>query len=270
VFKRLVEPYIIRYEHLQQAKTDQMLFDRFSLEKVKVYTQYIGENFEKLPECVREELANLLEIGKLTSQYIAADKEYPKDANFNLKQDEWLNRFIDEAKYVSDEQLQQAFARLLKEKIYNSDAVNKRVLDILKNIDASELKTINQYMSYFVGGAIPTSIIVDIDTDLSWLLELQNLGLIHIISSSNILYTIDRTYRLSTSDNKIEANGVCFVFNNVQRSFNISIPSYFLTKEGEVFCRIVSSKMPDNVIEFYADVFEHACQGKATLTVEKL
>jgi hypothetical protein len=37
VFKRLIEPYIDRYEHLQQAKTDQMLFDRYTLEKVKVY-----------------------------------------------------------------------------------------------------------------------------------------------------------------------------------------------------------------------------------------
>jgi hypothetical protein len=134
-------------------------------------------------------------------------------------------------------------------------------------MDTNELNTINQYISYFVAGSIPTSIVVKIKSDISWLLELQNLGLMYLNSFPSILHTIDQVYKISSSDNEIRANGVRFVFNNIQQTFTMDFPSYFLTKEGLIFNKIVSSVMPDNVIEFYTSVFEEACKGKASLSV---
>ena len=83
--------------------------------------------------------------------------------------DEWLNRFVDDAKYVSDEHLQQVFGRLLKEKIFNPQGVNKRVLRILRDLDASELGTIQEYMSCFLQDAIPTAVMDDFEFGLNML-----------------------------------------------------------------------------------------------------
>lgn len=107
-----------------------------------------------------------------------------------------MNRFIDNAIYVSDENLQECWGRLLKEKLFNPNSVNKRVLNIISNLNAQELKTIQKYMSCFLDEAIPTQVMTNTEFGLEMLIELQNLGLVGLVNSPNPFHVIEKIYNI--------------------------------------------------------------------------
>jgi hypothetical protein len=214
----------------------------------------------------KKDLLNALTIGIFSQDYINAESESKCDKNID---EEWLNRFIDEAKYVSDEKLQQLFARLLKEKIYNPDAVNKRVINIIKNIDASELETIQTYMTYFVEGALSSAIVSKMPSSIDGLTNLSNIGLMNFIAApvqSQVEIHIDITPTM----NEINVKGYDFIFNGVKSEFCITFDSpYILTKEGRAVYDIITVPMPTDVCEVYKQVFKSQCNGKCIMEIKK-
>jgi hypothetical protein len=269
IIVRLIEPFIRRHELRQQAKTEQLLNELYPLEKIKAYKKIFDEDFLHMPECAQNEVLNLLKIGNFASQYMAADSHLQTDEQLALQADEWLNRFIDEAKYVTDEQLQQAFARLLKEKIYHPEVVNKRVLRILADLDAHELEEMNQFMSYFVDDTISNEVVYSEDDMYDKLLMAQHLRLVSNTVYFDFLHNYILNIHIDEKVRGIHGKGIHFLFDNVQTDFDIALKGCTLTKEGKVFRDIVTAKMPDEIIDIYKGIFEKACEGKATLRVER-
>lgn len=265
-FKRLIDPYLSRYEQIAAAKTQEKLFRDYPLKRLEILKELSVDN-PIIPEASLESFENAFRIAEYCLKYINGDNS--KHCVDSPLDQEWLNRFVDEAEYISDEKLQQLFGRLLKEKIYNPDSVNKRVLNIISNIDASELEAIQQYMPWFLSDAIPTDVVYEFDNGIEILMDLQDIGLVNLANAPDVTRFIERKFRICQGEDTIDFNGGQFVFSEVRETFEIGFKSYFLTKEGEVVHNLVAGPMNDDVVQMYQRIFESKCAGKAKLTIRK-
>lgn len=269
VMKRVIEPQLHRYEAFQDAKTQQKLFAEFPLKRIEFCQKILSEHPDGIPAVSMQSFENLMRIGVSANAFLRAEKGADAIVDNRIVDEEWLNRFVDEAGYVSNERLQEVFGRLLKEKITHPDAVNKRVLKILCSIDADELDIIQKYISCFVGDGIATSIMSEFDFGLNMMLELQNIGLVNIVVSARLFEEIYVTEDITRENNVIEAKGFRFVFSNVKEPFKTHIPSYVLTKEGKIIYNLIAVPMQEEVAQHYLKLYKQDCGEKATVTLEK-
>lgn len=264
--KRYIEPYLIRHEAYQEAKTQQLIVEKYPLKRIEITQELMKRQANCIPDVAKDAFVNAMKIGDMALGYINADSTTKEIPNQSIDND-WMNIFINEAQYVSDENLQQVFARLLKEKICNPDAVNKRVLNIIRNIDSAELETIKMYMSCFIDDCIPTDIMHKFEFGIDMLMTLQNIGLASLNNAPDAFHYITKTYNVSKDDNVIAAKGYEFVFEKVTEKFEISFPVYFLTKEGCAIYEMLDIPMREDVMEMYKEIFSKNCIGKADLKV---
>lgn len=267
--KRIIEPYLVRHKLNVDAGTRERLYAHHPLTRIEALQSLSEQNPSVLPEVSKESLDNAFKIGEYALAYINGDKKNASSAK-SLPDDEWLDRFVDEAKYVSNEQLQHVFGRLLKEKIVNPSAVNKRVLKIIRDMDTSELGTIQKYMSCFLQDAIPTVVMDEFDFGLDMLVELQNIGLVNLVNAPDAFHSIQKTYNIDRNGCTIDMKGYQFVFSEVQKPFEVSFDSYLLTKEGIVVYNLMNKQMPNDVMRMYQRIFSRECSGKASLSVKML
>jgi hypothetical protein len=266
--KRLVEPYWIRYEKNREAETKELLIKEHPLERLEYMLKLIKENQAILPEKIKDDIFNAVKIGQLALEFLNADAQNKKFED-NVIEDEWIDRFVDEAKYVSDEELQRLFARLLKEKICNPGAINKRVVDIIRNIDSSELEIIKEYMSYFVSGSLSSEIISNASLSIENVSDLANMGLMNYVVVP-AMHVVESSFEITPEFDTIEAKGYKFVFSDIKNKIVIHFESqYALTKEGKIVFNLVAAPMPDNIRDMYKNIFERQCKEMAKLTVIK-
>ena len=270
IVKRLVDPLLDRYGQLREAKTQEILFREYPLKRVEILQKLIGDNLNLIPEATREGLDNAFKIAEYCVWFIDRDKDKVEVAPDTAVDAEWINRFADEAVYVSDDMLQQLFGRLLKEKIYKPDAVNKRVLSIISDMDASELETIQDYMSCFLEDAIPIRVIDEFDFGLEMLLELQNMRLVNFVNAPDANHAIQKTYHIGRSGETIDFKGGQIVFSDVADEFTVNFDSYLLTKEGKVVFDMMETPMRKDVQKMYREIFETACGGKARVEMREV
>lgn len=264
--KRYIEPYLIRHEAYQEAKTQQLIVEKYPLKRIEITQELMKRQANCIPDVAKDAFVNAMKIGDMALGYINADSTTKEIPNKSIDND-WMNIFINEAQYVSDENLQQVFARLLKEKICNPDAVNKRVLNIIRNIDSAELETVKMYMSCFIDDCIPTDIMHKFEFGIDMLMTLQNIGLASLNNAPDAFHYITKTYNVSKDENVIAAKGYEFVFEKVTEKFEISFPVYFLTKEGRAIYEMLDIPMREDVMEMYKEIFSKKCIGKADLKV---
>lgn len=109
------------------------------------------------------------------------------------------------------------------------------MLNIIPNIDASELETIQQYMSCFLGDDIPTDVVDEFDFALDMLLEMQNIGLVNFVYAPDAVKIIRKSYPISRNENTIDFKGGQFVFSEINDSFEISFDSNLLQRKDKSF-----------------------------------
>ena len=264
--KRFIEPYLIRHEAYQEAKTQQLIVEKYPLQRIEITQELMNRQANCIPDVAKDAFVNAMKIGDMALGYINADSTTKEMRNLSFDND-WMNMFINEAQYVSDDNLQQVFARLLKEKICNPDAVNKRALNIIRNIDSAELETIKMYMSCFIDDYIPTDIMHKFKFGIDMMMTLQNIGLASLNNAPDAIHYISKTFNVTNEENVIEAKGYEFVFEKVSEKFEFSFPVYFLTKEGRVIYEMLDIPMREDVMEMYKEIFSKNCIGKADLKV---
>lgn len=64
--------------------------------------------------------------------------------------DDFLNRWRNEAKFISDETLQYIWGRILSEEINNPKKISLRTLDVIKNLSKTEAEYFSQLSNYIV------------------------------------------------------------------------------------------------------------------------
>lgn len=268
-FKRFIEPYLLRHEALQEAKTQQILVEKYPLKRIEITQELLKRHSDSIPDVAKDAFENAMKIGNMALGYINANTNTKEIPSQSYDKD-WMNLFIDETQYVSDENLQHVFARLLKEKIYNPVGVNKRVLNIMRNVDSSELETIKMYISCFIDDFIPTDIMYKFDFGIEMMITLQNIGLVSFNNAPDAFHSIIKSFNIKENDSCIKAKGYDFVFENIVMPFDLEFPVYFLTKEGQVIYNMLDVPMREDVVEMYKEILTSNSNGKANLKVRRV
>lgn len=106
-----------------------------------------------------------------TTETVVEEVVYSKEED-----KEWYARFFDEARYISDEELQIVWGRLLAERMMHPAGVNNRALYFIRDLDKTEIETIRRSMRVFLNnGFAPDGVINDLvgmDYDIPVLLSL--------------------------------------------------------------------------------------------------
>ncbi|MBR1933100.1 MAG: DUF2806 domain-containing protein [Prevotella sp.] len=215
------------------------------------------------PEAVSNHCKNILAIAQFTQKFLDDKEDYTKEDI----ETEWIERFYNEAQYVSDEKMQELWGRLMKEKIYRPSKVNKRLLSIIKDMDASELDYIGNNMKYFVSGCVPATLAQNIPEFNSDILRLAAFGLVLPLQVENSISfeqdPPDCTYTL-------EAKGYTFSFSPTGDIKVLSYDCYMLTPEGEVLYNLVQDKMDEQTATQYTDFFNSISRNSFRIEAKKV
>lgn len=268
--KRLIEPYLLTYEARQEAKRQQDLFKDYPLKRIEMCESMAESNSLMLPEVTIESFANAMKIGEFCLGYINGDMERLTDADYKSIDDEWLNRFVDNAKYVSDEDLQRVWGRLLKEKICNPEKVNKRVLNFLCNLDLNELKTIEENLSYFKLGVVPTDALYNNDELLNIIIRLMGLGLVYAYSSASHYYVITSTILFKPEDPILLLGDYELKINGLDKEIPVEYSGYHLSTEGEIICSLIDQPLPQVILDTFIDMVKKKVGGNYEVEIRKV
>lgn len=268
--KRLIEPYILTYEARQEAKRQQELFKDYPLNRIEMCEAMVQSNTLMLPEVTMESFDNAMKIGEFCLGYIIGDKERLTDANCKPIDDEWLNRFIDNAKYVSNEDLQRVRGRLLKEKICNPEKVNKRVLNFLCNLDLNELKTIEENLSYFKLGVVPTDALLNNDVLLNIIIRLMGLGLVYTYASASHNFAITSTILFKPEDPILLLGDYELKIIGLDKEIPVEYSGYHLSTEGEIICGLIDQPLPQVILDTFTGMVKKKVGENYEVEVRKV
>ncbi len=267
--KRLIEPNINQYEAKQEAKNQQEIFEKFPLKRLEMMQQYSDNGLLALSSVSEESFINAMKIGELAVSYVRGDKTLDISSIPEVDDAEWMNHFIDEASYVTDEELQHLWARLLKEKWTRPHNVNKRVLRFLHDLDKAELKDIEESMSLFRAGKVPYDVVLSKQEFLLPVLRLIDLGLVTQYVSPGAFSTIDDTYLLSPNDNTIDLVDYQCVVEGLNKEIEVSFQSYILTIEGQVIIKLIDQKLPLEIAESFVKLVKKVVKDEYEVKLQE-
>ena len=222
--------------------------------------QNVKGNF---PEAVSNHCKNILAIAQFTQKFLDDKEDYSKEDI----ETEWIERFYNEAQYVSDEKMQELWGRLMKEKIYRPSKVNKRLLSIIKDMDATELDYIGNNMKYFVSGCVPAKLAEEIPEFNSDILRLAAFGL---VLPMLVKHTLSFEFDSEGEEYAIEAKGFKFCFSPIGEIRNLSCRCYSLTPEGEVLYNLVQDKMDEQTASQYTEFFNSISRNSFSIETQKV
>jgi Protein of unknown function (DUF2806). len=263
-FKPLYDAWVYEQKKDYAAKKEQDRLKDNKLELLKFAAELAKNEDGKYPESVSAHCRNLMKIAKFTTEFIN-DEEKPEEWNDD---DEWVERYFQEAQFVTDETLQKLWARLMKEKLYKPSKVNKRVVYIIRDMNWDDLRFVSRTMKYFVEDSIPRELLMRIDTMSSDIIQLAELGLVlpleverkQTINNAKIGESMEiplKGYNLKLK--KIgdkETNTFCF------RGFS-------LTQEGMVVYNLIQDRLTEEEANKYEEFFKKTYKEQYEVTLEK-
>lgn len=271
VSKRLIEPWIVKYELNQQAKAEQQLLAQYPHKRLEYVLSFAEKHPQLFPEIASEQISNLLKIADYTQGFFIGDKNYTEEKiqGLEFKEDEWLNRFIDNAAYVSDEELQKIWARLLKERICRPQNVNKRVLRFLSETDSCELQEIGETLAYFKMGFLHSAYVRDGSDFSDKLIRLMQLGLVAILYSPDRSMQIVRELTISPQNPILDFEHCKYIIKGLKNEHKMEFTSYSLSPEGEVLLNLIELPLPQSVIDSFIKLVKDKLHHQYEIIVEQ-
>lgn len=114
--------------------------------------------------------------------------------------EDWLLNFFDEAKNISDDEVQNIFAAILTGELEHPGSYSKRTVAILKTLNASEAKLFVECLSYCVKAAGKVMLITNLEDDkipLKKLMDLEESGLVQFGESGYCLNFTEDTEKVT-------------------------------------------------------------------------
>lgn len=263
-FKPLYDAWVNEQVKDYTSKREQERLTDNKLELLK-FTAELAKNDEgKYPESISAHCRNLMKIAKFTTEFIN-DDDKPEEWKDD---DEWVERFFQEAQFVTDEELQKLWARLMKEKLCKPSTVNKRVIYMIRDMDGDDLQFVSRTMKYFVEDSIPRELMMGINTMNSDIIELAELGLVlpleiereQTINDVKFGDTVD--IHLKGYNLKLKKTG-----DKVNNKF--SFPGFTLTQEGMVVYNLIQDQLTEEEAQKYLEFFTKTYQDQYEVTLEK-
>lgn len=263
-FKPLYDAWVDEQKKDYAAKKEQDRIKGNKLELLKFAAELAKNEDGKFPESVSTHCLNLMKIAKFTTEFIN-DDEKPEEWKDD---DEWVERYFQEAQFVTDEELQKLWARLMKEKLYRPSVVNKRVVYIIRDLDCDDLQFLSRTMKYFVEDSIPRELLMGIDNMSSDIIQLAELGLVLPLEVDR-----EQTFNdVKTGDNvKIPLKGYDMKLKKIGDTDNdkFSFSGFSLTQEGMVVYNLIQDRLTEEEAQKYEEFFKETYKEQYEVTLEK-
>ena len=193
---------------------------------------------------VNQENAKILEIMKIiavTSEKISEEnltkimmkikEELSTEAlQVNEPNKDFLFKYIEEAKKISSDEIQQIWSELFVQETKNPNSITVRTLDIIKNMSVSEAKIFTSIAKYAVIVGDSAYVPKDISSLVS-IRDLTNMADIGLIKADlNLSWTprVNGNSTLSILNNKLVLN----IKNNSQSVVDLKIPAHVFSDSG--------------------------------------
>ena len=166
-----------------------------------------------------------------------------KDANIAEEVDkDWLNRYFSIVEDISDEDMQNLWAKILAGEILQPKTNSLRLLDFLKNTSRDEFNTILKLMPFISGGIIfqELDILKKYDIPYGLILKFDELGILNSDGFTNLNVKLEA----SQKDQIIEAdNFELIVMNNSSTKIGIELPVFSVTGIGLDLLRLSNASL---------------------------
>lgn len=255
-FKPLYDAWVSEQVKNYAAKQEKDRLNDNKLELLKFAAELAKNVDGKYPESVSAHCQNLMKIAKFTSEFINNEEQPEKWQD----DDEWVERFFQEAQFVSDEKLQKLWARLMKEKLYRPSKVNKRVVYIVRDMDWEDLQFVSRTIKYFVEDSIPRRLLMGLGTMDSDIIHLAELGLVLPLEVER-----EQTINEMKTGESVEINlkgydlKLTKIGDNNNNKFSFS--GFSLTQEGQVMYYLIQDRLTEEevkkYVEFFADIYKN-------------
>lgn len=263
-FMPLFDAWVDEQKKDYAAKREQERLKDNKLELLKFAAELAKNVDGKYPESVSAHCQNLMKIAKFTTEFINDDEkteEWKDD-------DEWVERFFQEAQFVTDEELQKLWARLMKEKLYRPSMVNKRVVYMVRDMDWDDLQFVSRTMKYFVEDSIPRELLMGIGTLSSDIIQLAELGLVLPLEVER-----QQTFNdVKTGDSvEIHLKGYEMKLKKIGNTDNdkFYFSGFSLTQEGMVVYNLIQDRLTEDEAQKYLEFFKGTYKEQYEVTLEK-
>lgn len=263
-FKPLYDAWVDEQKKDYAAKREQERLKDNKLELLKFAAELAQNGDSKYPESVSSHCRNLMKIAKFTTEFIN-DDEKPEEWKDD---DEWVERYFQEAQFVTDEELQKLWARLMKEKLYRPSTVNKRVIYMVRDMDWDDLQFVSRTMKYFVEDSIPRELLMGIGTLSSDIIQLAELGLVLPLEVER-----QQTFNdVKTGDSvEIHLKGYELKLKKIGNTDNdkFYFSGFSLTQEGMVVYDLIQDRLTEEEAQKYLEFFKGTYKEQYEVTLEK-
>lgn len=263
-FKPLYDAWVDEQKKDYAAKKEQERLKDNKLELLK-FAADLAKNVDgKYPESISAHCQNLMKIAKFTTEFIN-DDEKPEEWKDD---DEWVERYFQEAQFVTDEELQKLWARLMKEKLYRPSTVNKRVIYMVRDMDWDDLQFVSRTMKYFVEDSIPRELLMGIGTLSSDIIQLAELGLV-------LPLEVERQQTINdvkTGESvEIHLKGYDLKLKKIEDKGNnkFCYSGFTLTQEGMVVYNLIQDRLTEEDVQKYVEFFKGTYKDQYEVTLEK-
>ncbi len=259
--KRFLEPYFIAHKEKVAAKTELTVFRENPLKQLEFAQEFL-KNFDgRFPSESVAELANICSVVKTAvgcTNGLQLDVETSPYSEAENK--EWYARFFDEVRYISDEELQYIWGRLMAERIIHPQGVNNRVLYFMRDLDKCEMEAIRRSMRIFLNDDFTPDYIIDqYDSMPHDIPILLSLGIIY--RSPDPFHPLLMSIDLD-DENLIKGKGYDFQISAIGNEKNVEVQCYGLSPEGKVLCRLCDSMLTEGEAKKICDHLNACWQNK--------
>ena len=263
-FKPLYDAWVDEQKKDYAAKKEQERLKDNKLELLKFAAELAKNADGKYPESVSAHCRNLMKIAKFTTEFIN-DDEKPEEWKDD---DEWVERYFQEAQFVTDEELQKLWARLMKEKLYRPSMVNKRVVYMVRDMDWNDLQFVSRTMKYFVEDSIPRELLMGIGTLSSDIIQLAELGLVLPLEVDRE-QTIDDVKEGESVEIPLKGYDMKLKKIGDEGNNKFCFSGFSLTQEGKVVYNLIQDRLTEEEAQKYLEFFTKTYKDQYEVILEK-
>lgn len=263
-FKPFYDVWVNEQAKDYSAKREKDRLKNNKLELLKFAAELAKNDEGKYPESISAHCQNLMKIAEFTMEFIN-EGEKPEEWKDD---DEWVERFFQEAQFVKDETLQKLWARLMKEKLYRPSTVNKRVVYMVRDMNWDDLQFVTRTMKYFVEDSIPRELLMGIGTMSSDIIQLAELGLVLPLEVEREQTFNDVKIGESVG---IPLKGYDLKLKKVGEAENnkFCFSGFSLTQEGKVIYNLIQDRLTEEEAQKYVEFFKSIYKSQYEVTLEK-
>ena len=203
----------------------------------------------------KQKAENVEEIVSKAKQQFAPDEQVSEEP----VEKDWMNRFLNIAEEISDEDMQEIWGRVLAGEIKKPKSYSLRTLEVLRNLSKEEAALITKVSNYQV--ALDLLSTEDFSVNIMDLTTLDDIG---IICGEEMI----RTYTASNGKISFELNKQTLINIYAPIGVKIGFKGFKITKAGREVMGLIQEH---NYSSFYTDLSKYLkSKGATKVTINEI